>query len=282
MLIRLVRRAALAALLVVATVSAAAAMENGMEYSSVPKGVVVEGLAVGIEPAANVTYDRGRNMFVINGNAYYRNPLTMQEFREVLQALSQHNHFGVSLRQDRSIIAFGSLDPNSSIARDLTATDRILGGVVFGMRQFIGNRRLPGGYTPQTVSPQNRRVLSACTFIFKDYQFARNEQGVYERVNFTFNPRLRPIRRDRSARDGGYVADQEAASRGEIEPTDRANLAHLMANQREYLAMPEVDKAVRIGEAAAFIRWIRGGSTNRGQLVNPNSAMLTDLMNQMR
>lgn len=259
--------------------SAFVMVAQAQEYPSVPKGVVCEGAAIGIEPVNSITYDRNRNGFVINGNSFYQNPISKEDFRELLGSLAQHNHIGVSIRPDRTFFTYGNISPNSRIARDLAAADRLLGGVVFGMREYIGNRRLPGGYVPKSLTPQQRRILSACTWHFRDFRFAKGGQNVYQRVDYNLDSTLTPVRRDSRARDGGYTSD---VGNTNIEPADRENHNHILSNRGEYMAMPEVDRAAKIGEAAAFIRWVRGGMANRGVISGGRPEVLNNLAQQMR
>lgn len=265
------------ALVLTVTVS----LVNAQEYPSVPKGIVLEGAAIGMEPISSVTYDARRNAFIINNSAIYPNPVSPQDFKELCEALADHNHLGVSIRPDRSFFTYGRISHNSRIARDLASTDRLLGGVVFGMREFIGNRRLPGGYVPKSIPPQQRRIISASTWKLKDFRFVKDGQNVYRRVDYNLDSELTPVRRDSRARDGGYTSDPEAARRGEIEPADRENHNHIMMSRGEYMAMPEVDRAAKIGEAAAFIRWIRGGTANRGVVSGGRADLVMGLARQI-
>lgn len=268
-------------LLVVALLVATFGSVSAQEYPSVPKGIVLEGAAVGIEPISSVSYDARRNAFIINDSAIYPNPVSPQDFKELCMALADHNHLGVSIRPDRSFFTYGRIGHDSRIARDLASADRLLGGVVFGMREFIGGRQLPGGYVPKSIPPAQRRIISASTWKFKDFRFTKSGQNVYRRVDYNLDSELTPVRRDSRARDGGYTSDPEAAQRGEIEPADRDNHNHIMTNRGSYMTMPEIDRAAKIGEAASFIRWVRGGSANRGVVSGGRTDLVMNLARQI-
>lgn len=254
------------------------------EYKSEPSGVVVEGEAMGIEQVTDIRYDAAKNIFVLNGGAAaYRNPISKDEFKELLAALAQHNHIGVSIRSDRTFFTYGRVTVNGRIGKELAAADKILGGVVFGIREYIANQRLPGGYKPQSVNESQRRVLSVATFHFREFNFAKGPDGVYARQGYNFTISMMPVHKDRRAADGGYVKDEAARQRGDIEPADQSNLTHVLQYQGQYLAVPSVEKVAKIGEAAAFIRWVRGGSVAKGgAFTGGRSDLLQKLAGEMR
>lgn len=273
--------AVLAALWAAAIQAAEGAMAAG--FASEPKGIILRGEAAGVEPIRSIKFVPSRNVFILNdGEAFFPNPVDPATFRELLDALSRHDHLGVSIRFDRTFFTYGELPISSRAANDMAAADKLLGGVLFAMRNFIGRTRLPGNYVPKAVSAEERRTLSVGTFYFDNYVFRLDEQRVYRLDSFGFHVDMVPVRRDRRAPDGGYVTDKEAAARGDMEPADRENLDHILAHQREYVAMPEVDRVARIGEAAAFIRSLRGGKVDKGKVSGGNTALLKELAEAMR
>ena len=240
------------AAMAVAMTAMAAAME--LEYPSVPKGVVLEGEAMGMEPVQTVSYDRARHAFIINGNAIYRCPIDRDQAAELALALTRNGWAGVGLRPDRSVIVYGNLPPRSRTVRDLEAADRILGGTVLADSKLIGNTRLPGNYRPQGGG-SNQAFIPAVTFHFKEYRFQRTSAGEYVRADFMLDPVLRAVDRSQRASDGGYIAVE-----GTPGPSYQANRNHIMANKSGYLEIPAVGQTARVGELASFFRWVRGGS----------------------
>jgi hypothetical protein len=103
-------------------------------------------------------------------------------------------------------------------------------------------------------------VNAVCFCNFTDYRFVVSGTTA-RRVGVDLKILLVPMAEER-APDGGYLPDYERLARGEVEPTDRANLAHLLAYEADYLERPAVAQAVRIGEAAAFLRHLRASRIN--------------------
>jgi hypothetical protein len=235
------------------TAPRAAAARAVDTYASLPKGVTLEGRARGFEPVKYLQYDRASNSFLVNKDTTYPNPVDRDEMTRLLRALAEDDRLGVSVIFNREELVFGALRRRGEIARALVNADILLTSVVFGWNHRLERVDLPGDYVPK--SPGRRTVDTVCYHNFHDYTFERRGDA-YARTDFTLTTMLIPMSRERSS-DGGYLPDWQRLDSGELEPTDKENLAHLRAHLDEYLAMPRVEKVVRLGEAAAFVRLIR-------------------------
>ncbi len=222
-------------------------------YASLPKGVTLEGKARGFDPIKYLQYDRESNSFRINKDTSYPNPVDRGEMVRLLRALAEDDRLGVSVIFNREELVFGALRRRGGIARALVDADLLLTSVVFGWNHRLERVDLPGDYVPK--SPGRRTIDTVCYHNFHNYTFEKSG-SMYSRTDFTLTTMLIPMSRERST-DGGYLPDWQRVDSGELEPTDLENLAHLRANLDAYLAMDRVQKAVRLGEAASFVRLIR-------------------------
>ncbi|MBP5233394.1 MAG: hypothetical protein J6333_08305 [Planctomycetes bacterium] len=220
-------------------------------YGSCPKGVIVEGEAVGLEKVRTIKYDIGQNAFILNQDARYAVPVPRDVLYQLVMALARDNRLGVSLTSAQKIVAYGALDANGAAARQLVEADKLLTGVVVGNFGYINGARLPEGVRPRQAPA--RRHAAICVHKFFGYVFTRR-QNEYFRTQLKMANMLFPLS-SRSAMDGGQLAADGADAN--LEPTDRENLGDLRAHSEEFLAVPEVRRAAEIGETAAFIRFLR-------------------------
>lgn len=246
-------------------------------YGSVPKGVTLEGTAVGMEPLTAVRYDKGRNQFILNRSIVYKNPVSAATARELAEALQRDDRLGVSFGHHDTPIVYGRLSKRGVVAQQLFDADRLLGGVAFARTEWLKGIVLPARYKPQKAHP--RRIRSAMYANLTAYQFQKHElpdagqdgiRALYSRITSDLELVLIPLS-NRRARDGGHLPDMEKLKKGIVEPADKANLTHLEQNKVNYMEMPAVAAAVRLGEAAAFLRHVRDSGLS-----------LSDLAGQLR
>ncbi len=248
---------------------AATAARNFRVYGSTPKGVTLEGTAVGMEEIETVGYNARNNAFLVNGAVVYRNPIEAEAFAELLRALRMDPRIGVSMTNLGNTIVYGALDPESSLVADLVHTDEFLSGVTFGRREMIGNVRLPEGYQPRRVPVEKAPVATASSYGFLQYYFRKTDDGMhYRRAGFELEIQLVPLRSD-YAPDGGHLPDLELMDSGEeyLTPEAKANLGHLKGHRNEYLRMEMVQRSADIGEAAAFARTLIESGVDLGPIL---------------
>lgn len=232
-------------------------------YKDVPKGVVLEGGAKGVEALESIAYDKEKNTFTINDKATYVNPVSRKEFTKILKAVRKDDRLGVTLI-DGETRTYGDIGRDSDIASQLSDTDRFLGGLIYGIERLIADAKLPGNYKPQQVA--ERKVPVVAFSSFTDYTFQKNKEGVYTRVGATLNIMLIPLSEKRTP-SGGHLPDEELYKSFAMEKEDKANIDHIRSFQNEYFKMPQFAKTVQWGEAAAFARHVRDSKVDVEELL---------------
>lgn len=221
-------------------------------YGDIPKGVVMEGVAVGIDPITAVTYDKDSNVFTINEKLTYKNPLTRKEFGQLFKAILEDDLIGVTLLEGKTR-TYGKLSITSNLVNYMAETDKVLGGIVYGLDFLLTGVKLPGDYKPQKAADRKIPVVAFSRF----HQFVFEKRGQeYVRAACTLDVTLIPLS-EKKASNGGHMPDEAKVKDYVMEEADRANLAHLRDHQSEYFKMPEFAKSVLVGEATAFARFVR-------------------------
>lgn len=237
-------------------------LSTTQRYSSLPKGVVLEGSAVGFEPLKSIQYDKKNNEFTINDNTTYSNPIDRREFLKILQSLRKDDRIGVTLISGDPH-AYGSLPNEDKIVNNFSGTDRLMGGIIYGKPQFLNGTVLPGGYVPKQA--ENRTIAVVAFTNFNNYRFEKNGSK-YVRVDNDIQVTLIPLS-EKKAENGGHLPDEEKIHEYVIESTDRDNLEHLQKNKSEYFKIPILAGTVRYGEAAAFARILRDSGIKLDALI---------------
>lgn len=227
-------------------------------YSSVPKGVTLEGTAEGFPPLSSIRFEEKNNRFMINGDIAYTCPIERKEFGTLLKALQQDDRAGMSITDLRSkaFITYGTMNHRSHMMRVLLDSDLFLSDVAFARTKSLGSIQLPNAYVPQAV--EKRTIPTVVHFNITDFAFAvtprqENAPAELHPTQRTLEVNLIPVEK-KQKRGGGYMPDTERLTKGEMHPEDVANATHLRENQAWYLAHPRVEATVRYGEAAAFCR----------------------------
>jgi hypothetical protein len=228
-------------------------------YGSLPKGITFEEAAKGLDPVHALQYHAPSNSFFVNRSLLYRSPLPRAEMLEVVEAIALDDRLGLSLvldeesnRIERTIL-YGGLEREHAITRPMTRADLFVCAVVFGWPDALRRTTLPGDYRPRQAV--RRRIPAVCYGNYTAYVFGR-ERNVIRRRDLELRVMLVPMARER-APDGGYLPDYRKLAEGVLEPADRENLRHLLAYREDYLELPVLARAVRVGEAAAFVRHVR-------------------------
>lgn len=222
-------------------------------YCCIPKGVTLEGIAEGIPVIQQIMYEPGINSFTLNRSIQYSSPLERKEMIHILRAVLRDERIGVSydITTERATI-FGEIRSDGSLAKKLIKADTFLAGVTFGWDRYLQGTELPRQYQPAKVPAGSKTVGY---YVFDNYRFAVNE-GKLQCLSMTLRPQVFPVTK-LSANNGGFQLDEEALERKDFLLAEhQANLRELYANMDAYLALPVVAETVRIGEAAAFARFL--------------------------
>lgn len=231
-------------------------------YGSVPKGLLLEGKAKGFGKIEIVSYDPGKHRFILNRQEYYPIPtgVSREDLASLLEGLSKDDRLGVTYMPGGEVKLYGAVKRTSPLLQDLAKADRFLVSVVFGWRKNLRGIPLPGGWVP--LENPNRKQPLICVTVFRDYIFSRSE-GSYYRTNVGMSNLLIPMSEKLSG-DGGYKEGEGPAN---PEGTDLENLEYLKAHASEFVKIPLIQKAVVIGEVAAFARFLRdNGKLNLKEL----------------
>lgn len=216
-------------------------------------GVVVEGEATGIEPVQSLTYDKDSNSFIINGGMRFASPVSREELLEAIAALRLDDRFGVSVKLNNELIVYGKLRKKDAVAKKLEATDNFFRGIVFAEMGMLKGHTLPEGYRPK--SPRSRSRASVILFTLDGFAFSKSGNNYYP-VSEVSKVILIPMAKY-TAPDGGYLPDYDALEKGDFQPEDKENTDHINKHKQAYLQMKIVNDSVRVGQAAAFIRFLR-------------------------
>ncbi len=222
-------------------------------YRDLPKGVVLEEGAFGVEALKTIVYDKKENVFTINGTAQYKPPVDRRDFARVFKALQKDDRLGVTLVQGDAR-TYGKITSSTNIAEDMIATDRLIGGVIFGLEHLLEGIKLPGGYKPQTTDKRDTPIVLFTTF--KGFRFEKKENA-YRCIDCTMDVQMVPIKQGARSALGGHVADPAAVVSFTPAPTDKANFDHLRSMQADYFKMRQFSGTLKWGEVAAFARTVR-------------------------
>ncbi|HYG75228.1 MAG TPA: hypothetical protein VEK08_09525 [Planctomycetota bacterium] len=232
------------------------------KYQLVPKGVVLEGTAEGIEPITTLSYNREKDEFLINGKMTYKNPVSRKEFVQLFKSLRKDDALGVTLLNGSTRV-YGSVSAGSEMMEALSATDRLLGGIIYGFDHLLGDAKLPGNYKPRKT--ENRKVPVVAFSNFTYFTFEKVGES-YKCVNCTLDIKLIPMA-DKKTSSGGHLPDTEKLKEFVMEENDSANIDHIRTHQAEYFKIPFVAKTVATGEAAAFARTVRDSKVDPEELL---------------
>jgi hypothetical protein len=221
-------------------------------YGTVPKGVVVEGSATGIDEITSLGYEKKADEFIINETFRYKNPVSRKDWSRIFKSLRKSDNLGVTLKEGE-VKAYGSLDEESKIIKAMAETDKFFGGIIYGIPRLLEGHKIPGGYTPQFA--ENRTVAVVAFARLINWKFVKNGQK-YESAGCSLDIQLIPMS-DQKTKSGGHLPDKEKMKSYVMEETDRKNVEHIKSNQQEYFKISFIAITVQAGEAAAFARLVR-------------------------
>ncbi len=219
------------------------------KYGSLPKGVILEGSAIGFERIETIKYRLSDNTFILNQTTYYPCPIPRTQVASVLLALSKDDRMGVSIVNNK-VLSYGALNPAGETSKSLVDADRILASIIFGWNKNLEGIQLPNNYSPKTT--KRREIPAVSVNKFKGYEFSLVD-NVYYLQSMKMVNLLLPIGPG-SATDGGYLSGENMEL---LSPSDLDNLDEIRNNSRAYIDIPQITKAAKIGEFASFARYLR-------------------------
>jgi hypothetical protein len=220
-------------------------------YGSIPGGVVLEGVGRGLEWVDRVSFDAGRNAFVLNDRVSYASPVSPEAAATLLRAIASDDRIGVSLRSKREIV-YGRLAPDSEVAIDLKLVDNFLGDIILPPQYWTLGYRYANGFKPVGTSAKD---APAVFFQFDDFAFAVKGETL-RLANADFHVRLVPVT-TALAKDGGYLPDLRELASFDRSSFFLTNARHVAGNISYYAREDIVRKAFSYGEAAAFFRALK-------------------------
>jgi hypothetical protein len=234
------------------------------KYGLVPKGITLEGEAVGFPRIDKIEYDYSLNTFIINDDSRYELPVSPEEFLDIFQALQKDDRLGVSITLRKKASIIGRLSSKGKVVENLVEADYLLGNIVFGRTRWLRGVELPEKYRPKTV--RRIKVFSVCYFNFEGYYFIKKD-NVYRRHSSHMEISLIPVLKHKRAKNGGYLPDKRAIEKGLKEEAYATNADHIHKHMKKYMAMKYVNKANLYGEVAAFIRFLFKNQINKKALL---------------
>ena len=222
-------------------------------YSSVPKGITLEGTARGITTISSIKYNKSQKSFILNDHLTLKNPIKDKEFAYLITTLRHDSQFGISVIGGRKAIYYGAWSKKGdgrSIAQKLYAADEFFRGVVFGIPRLYNMYRLPGNYKP--VKPRLREYYTAVWFNLRRFRYTLNDTN-YKYSGCNIQVKLLAVKdiSDEQAPDGGYALDPEGITHEE----DRENVANIKQHAKGYLNLKIARPMIEYGKAAALIRY---------------------------
>jgi hypothetical protein len=229
------------------------AKETTATYGSIPGGIVLEGVAVGLGDIHSVRYDRRFNAFILNDRAAYFIKIPPKSVAVLCRAIDQDEkeRVGVSLGQKE--LVYGEVPKDSDLAWDLKIADHFLGDIVFARNDWTAGYRFAGGFKPEPPAEVSYHV--AVFFNLNGFRFQMRQEEI-ELAQANFDVRILPLSESTSA-DGGHLPDESAISEGRSPGQFELNARHVAENISYYRRERIIDRIFAYGEVAAFIRELK-------------------------
>jgi len=227
------------------------AQEIRKNYKSIPGGIVLEGVAMGLGEVRRVQYDPRFNAFLLDDRAVYFMKVPRRSVAVLCEAIAADDKVGVSL--GRIHLVYGAVPPDSDVAMDLKLADHFLGDIVFARKDWTAGYRYANGFEPQANEDGIYSV--AVFFNFNGFEFRIDQEEVgLSRVNL--DVRLVPLSEGKSA-EGGHLPDFDAISKGRVSRQYERNARHVAESIGYYRQERIIDRTFAYGEVAAFIRGLK-------------------------
>lgn len=227
-------------------------------YGGIPGGgVVLEGVADGLDSIEEIGYHHKFNAFVLDGRAVYFLPIPPPAVAILCRAIARKDQVGVSLGKTQ--LVYG-IPKSSRVASDLKLADHFLGDIVFATNDWSRGYHFADDFTPST----GKWSPIAVFFRFGDFKFGIQQQEVVlTRANLRVT--LVPLSNETAA-DGNLLPDEDAIRRGDVSSQLKSNAQHIADNIAYYRREQIINRAFAYGEVAAFLRWLKSEGTDLQEL----------------
>jgi tetratricopeptide (TPR) repeat protein len=236
-------------------------------YGSIPGGVTLEGDGKGIRNITSASYSKSEGSIILNGRIKYEIPVTPDEMKAILMAISEDDKIGVSLVSGYT--TYGALAKDSEILLMLRQTDWFLAHLVYGWKNNYADYKTANGVKLRKRDDELGNIM--CYFRFTDFQFKLHESR-YELKSSGFVTTLIPIKVGERAGDGGGLPDFEAIDTQNYPKNLLHNIRHIADNADYYMRERMMRMANCYGEAAAFARGLKGNGIDLRMLANTISS----------
>lgn len=234
------------------------------EYKSIPGGVILEGIGTGIGNVQKALFNASDNSIVLDGGITYEIPVTRQEMKDILLAISKNDKMGVSL-VDKYIV-YGGLDNGNNITLTISLVDLFLAHIVYGGKheEKFGDYKFANGYVLKKF--KGTLLSGICVYFrFCDYEFRKNKTR-YELASSRLAITLVPTKKEERADDGGALPDFNAIEKGYVPDAWKQNAQHISKNIDYYMKERLMRMVNCYGEAAAFARALKGSGIDLEKL----------------
>ncbi len=231
-------------------------------YKEIPGGIVLEGAGLGIESIQKVTFDSQSNVFQINGDYSYSCAVSPEEMKAIAEALDKNDLLGISLGEQAFV--YGNLTEGSFPSIYLQLADHFLGSVVFANQEALSSYAFPSGYLLQ--KNQETEGCFAVCFNLDRYQFKFTGKKLHSSSS-DLSVTLIPLLTEKSA-EGRFLPDFDKIQKGELPNAYQNNATHLVENITHYQKDFRIQKIIRYGETAAFLRALKTQGISLASLSN--------------
>ncbi|MCB2221561.1 MAG: hypothetical protein KQI35_14275 [Bacteroidetes bacterium] len=233
-------------------------------YKSIPGGITLEGIGKGLGEINEVIFDRERNIFIVNKEFIYQDPLRIDEMQDIVRAINLNDIMGVSLAGTATQIIYGELEEISVVSVNLKLADHFLGEIAFARNGWLIDYKYADNYKPKEA---NRELLDfnlAVYFNFCEFIFSTSgsRMGL---SNSNLEVTLVPLSTEKSV-DGGHLPDFEALEDDRIPTEYLENIRHITENIDYYMNEQLLRMVNAYGEMAAFARLMKKSGVNLNEI----------------
>jgi hypothetical protein len=217
----------------------------------IPGGIVLEGIATGLDQVNDIQYDPLYNGFVLDDGAFYLPRIPPATLAVLCRAIASDPSVGVSLGLVDQV--YGGVPEESPLAWDMKIADHFLGDIVFARNEWTTGYRLANEFSPKSP-PSGQNYHVAVFFTFDGFDFRVEKGEAIPKANFV--AQVLPLSGS-SAPDGRHQPDFEAIKEGRTVPEFETNARHVAENIRYYRRERIIDRMFVYGAAAAFVRHLK-------------------------
>jgi len=220
-------------------------------------GVMLEGLADGLDPVSSVDYDKGVNALVLNGNLIYFVKIPPWSLATMCREIGSDRNglVGVSETGNDGLL-FGDkpeIYQGSDLAYELLLADKFLGDIIFARRNSWTQ-----GYKFPTAPPAEAKVRSQMLvrFAFGEFKFAQND-GQLSVVSSALEVRMMPVSKAPTP-TGQFLPDYNAMDNNWKPPDAFVANARILAEHIDYFRQEALIQSVFAdAETAAVLRSLK-------------------------